>query len=74
MTLFYLIFFVFFNQCPFHGKIIGRDNMGRPTNKEDAERLAKDEAAKNGEPLIYCIKETTYCDHFETRVISITTS
>ncbi|CAE1319628.1 UVSSA [Acanthosepion pharaonis] len=35
-------------KCPFHGKIIGRDNMGRPTNKEDAERLAKDEAAKNG--------------------------
>ena len=50
MDLFYHL--NFFPQCPFHGKIIGRDNMGRPTNKEDAERLAKEEAAKNGESLI----------------------
>lgn len=35
-------------KCPFHGKIIGRNNMGQPTDKEDAQRLEKEEAAKNG--------------------------
>ncbi|CAI9732683.1 Hypothetical predicted protein [Octopus vulgaris] len=34
-------------KCPFHGKIIGRDNMGRPTNPGDAKRLEKEEAEKN---------------------------
>ncbi|KAL2077111.1 hypothetical protein ACEWY4_026615 [Coilia grayii] len=29
-------------KCPFHGKIIPRDELGRPTNKEDAERLEKE--------------------------------
>ncbi|XP_062380749.1 UV-stimulated scaffold protein A [Sardina pilchardus] len=29
-------------KCPFHGKIISRDDLGRPTNPEDAERLEKE--------------------------------
>lgn len=29
-------------QCPFHGKIIPRDELGKPTNPEDAERLEKE--------------------------------
>ncbi|XP_010896992.2 UV-stimulated scaffold protein A [Esox lucius] len=30
-------------KCPFHGRIVPRDNLGKPTNPEDAERLEKEE-------------------------------
>ncbi len=29
-------------KCPFHGRIVGRDNMGRPTDPKDAEMLEKE--------------------------------
>ncbi|KAG5263288.1 hypothetical protein AALO_G00263210 [Alosa alosa] len=29
-------------KCPFHGRIVPRDDLGRPTNPEDSERLEKE--------------------------------
>ena len=41
---------VYFLQCPFHGKIIARDEQGNPTNPTDIARLAekKAEGSKEG--------------------------
>ena len=34
-------------KCPFHGKIIGRDKMGNPTDPKDIAELAKLQEKKN---------------------------
>ncbi|XP_063045623.1 UV-stimulated scaffold protein A [Engraulis encrasicolus] len=36
-------------KCPFHGKIIPRDELGNPMNKEDAERLEKEKRKQQEE-------------------------
>ena len=36
-------------KCPFHGKIVGRDKMGQPSNVEDKMRLEEEEERKRNE-------------------------
>lgn len=40
---------VFFRQCPFHGRIIPRDNDGRPLSEEDRLREEQEERRKREE-------------------------
>ncbi|XP_067103763.1 UV-stimulated scaffold protein A [Osmerus mordax] len=36
-------------KCPFHGVIVPRDDLGRPTNPEDADRLEREERKRREE-------------------------
>ncbi|XP_069779154.1 UV-stimulated scaffold protein A [Narcine bancroftii] len=39
-------------KCPFHGKIISRDEQGNPVNPEDRQRLEKEEQRKQKEKAV----------------------
>ncbi|KAL3863835.1 hypothetical protein ACJMK2_005563 [Sinanodonta woodiana] len=38
-------------KCPFHGKIIARNDLGQPCDPQDIEKLVKEEAAKQDETV-----------------------